>query len=110
MTNFFVRWVKIQIHNLAALNKGDMMIYSFNGKLRFVPSFGVQNLYYLQKCTAKCTRNARKNARKNARRNAQTIVQTTHRPIYQTICKPKRKHIAIFARHSARISPQSSHK
>ncbi len=24
MTNFFVRWVKIQIHNLAALNKGDM--------------------------------------------------------------------------------------
>lgn len=87
-----------------------MVIYSFNGKLRSVPSFGVQNLYYLQKCTAKCTRNARKNARKNARRNAQTIVRTIHQPIYQPIYKPKYKPIAIFARDSARISSQSAPK
>lgn len=89
---------------------GDMVIYSFNGKLRSVPSLGVQNSHYPQKCTAKCTRNARKNVRKNAHRNAQTIVQTTHQPIYQTICEPKRKHIAFFARDFARISSQSAPK
>ena len=83
-----------------------MVIYSFNGKLRSVPSLGVQNSHYPQKCTAKRTRNAQKSVCKNVRRNAQTIVQTIHQPIYQPIYKPKYKPIAIFARDSARISSQ----
>ena len=87
-----------------------MVICSFNGKLRSVPSLGVQNSHYPQKCTAKRTRNARIIVRNIARSNAQTIVQTTHQPIYQTICKSKRKPIAIFARDSARISSQSAPK
>jgi len=87
-----------------------MVIYYFNGKLRSVPSLGVQNSHYPQKCTAKCTRNARKNARKNVRRNAQTMHETTHQTMCETIPKPKRKPIAIFARDSARISSQSDPK
>lgn len=87
-----------------------MVIYSFNGKLRFVPSLGVQNSHYPQKYTAKRTRNAQKSVRSIARRNAQTMHETTHQTMCKPIPKPKRKPIADFARHSARISPQSAHK
>ena len=78
-----------------------MMIYSLNGKLRFVPQYVIQRLRYPENCTAKRTKNEHFFVRKNARSNAQTMMQTTAQPMYQTICKPKRKPIPVFARDSA---------
>lgn len=79
-----------------------MIIYSLNGKLRFVPQFVVQRLHYLENCTAKRTRNARIIVRSIARSNAQTMHETTAQPMYQTIVQPKRKPIPVFARDTAR--------
>jgi len=86
------------------------MIYTLNGKLRFVPSRGVQSVGYPQSCTQKCTTFVLKNVRSIARRNAQTMHETTHQTICETIPKPKRKPIADFARHSTQDLTQTNHQ
>ena len=78
-----------------------MIIYSLNGKLRFVPQYVVQRLHYLENCTAKRTRNAQIIVRNIARSNAQTMHETTHQTMCKPIPKPKRKPIPVFARDSA---------
>lgn len=78
-----------------------MMIYSLNGKLRFVPQYVIQRLRYPENCTAKRTKNERFFVRKNARSNVQTMHETTHQTMCKPIPKPKRKPIPVFARDSA---------
>jgi hypothetical protein len=86
------------------------MIYILNGKLRFVPSCGVQSDGYPQFCTQKCTTFVLKSVRSIARRNTQTMHETTHQTMCKPIHKPKRKPIADFARHSAQDLTQMNHQ